>query len=171
MSDDWKTVGVAPLNPDAACSLADSYPNLWQAWYWREGAMQTSPGSDGSGDPFRFAPIALLRQVRCGDEGENQTRVVPGKLTLEGIVIPVDKEPPSGAEDEGWVTNECVYLPGVIWTLTTNRGRGAMLVCLLLEKRSNETRVKLGGYVDGEIKPTTSPTFGLDPGPWRSDAR
>lgn len=173
MSDDdgeWKTVEVVPLAPELARELAGTTAKVRTQWYWLNDAMAASPRPDGSGERFEFAPIALLRQVRSDRDGD-RTRVVPGKLTLLGTVIPVHEQEPIGrrSEDENlWTTTALAQLPAPIRILTTTNTPGGALWCLLLQvnKGSDASRVKLGSYFVDEIVPVTDYTNGFDLGLW-----
>jgi len=170
-SDGWKTVQVSPLVPEVARGLSEMDAKTRTQWYWLNDAMAASPRADGSGDRVEFAPVALLRQVRA-DDGGDQTRVVPGKLTLLGTVIPVSEQEPTRrrSEDENrWTTTAVAHLPAAIRMLTTTNDPGGALWCFLLQENqaSGESRVKLGSYFVDEMVPVTDYTNGFDLGPWK----
>ncbi len=175
MSDvKWRTVGVAALAPGAAQAVADSDPEVVHRWYWVYEEMLVSGTRDGAGNLYEFAPIALLHQQRTlpdTEEGDTD-RVVPGKLTLMGTVVPVDEgEPkrPSDNEEKLWRTTALAALPDGIRVLNATGDLGSRLNSFLLQRHtdSGSTRVKLGRYDLGKIVPISNYTRGFDLGPWR----
>lgn len=176
----WRTVGVTALAPDVARELAEMDPKVRTQWYWLGGETAVSPPADGSGDLVEFAPIALLRQVRTDDGGENQTRVVPGKLTLTGTVIPVNEQdrtsvkessyPDDFEERKLWRTEAVAHLPSGLRTTDTGRRPSRLLVCLLFQvsvESASTTRVKLGSYGSEGVVPVSNFMPGFDFGPWK----
>lgn len=170
---DWRTVRVSALAPEAATAIAAIDPDVVHSWYWVFEEMRVSTDRDGRGDLYEFVPIALLHQERALPEGEagETVRVVPGKLTLMGTVVPVDdQEPqrPSDAEEARWITSALAYLPDGIRMLSATGALSTRLNSLLLQRHtgSSSTRVKLGRYDLGRIVPVSNYTRGFDLGPW-----
>ncbi|WP_131832236.1 hypothetical protein [Mycobacteroides abscessus] len=170
---DWRTVGVSALAPEAATAIAAIDPDVIHSWYWIFDEMLASTDRDGRGDLYEFVPVALLHQERAlpeGEEGE-KVRVVPGKLTLMGTVVPVDdQEPqrPSDAEEERWSTVSVSYLPDGIRTVRATGALSTRLNSLLLQRHADgpSTRVKLGRFDSGKVVPISNYTRGFDLGPW-----
>ncbi|SIL99747.1 Uncharacterised protein [Mycobacteroides abscessus subsp. abscessus] len=171
---DWKTVEVAALAPGAAHEMAYRDRAAIHRWYWCDDAMAASDARDGGGDLYEFAPIALLRQERTLPVGaeDARSRVVPGKLTLLGTVIPLDAEEPNGRpnnhDEQLWEIIAVAQLPDGIHSLSVTRGLGSRMNSLLLQAYpdSELTRVKLGNYDLGSIRPVSNYTNGFDLGPW-----
>lgn len=169
----WKTIGVTALAPAAAHEMAALDSAVAHSWYWVFEEMLASTARDGRGELYEFVPIALLHQERTLADGVNgpAVRIVPGKLTLMGTVVPVDDDEPkrpSAHEEEQWTTISVSYLPDGIRELSATKGLSTRSNSLLLQRQNDGslTRVKLGRFDLGKIVPVSNYTRGFDLGPW-----
>jgi hypothetical protein len=116
----WETVGVSALTPEMSM---DAMSAMQQ---WEVEALEGRP------------PVALLHQRR-----RQETRVVYGKTTLVGTVIPVgdDSEPPRAGP---WTTTDVEALtPGI------SAGAADVVGLLVQTNGAGETRVRLASGSPG----------------------